>query len=302
MRLDIEALRVLDEIITEGSFEKAAKKLHRTQSAISYQVKKLEDQLDFEIFDRSKHRAILTSKGKALLIEGRRLLQQATRIEGLASHYSEGWEPKLDLVIDASLPLVPIMKTMKHLIDRDIPTKLQVKVETLCGVQNRFEKDNADMMMVKDFRPKPHLKATPLPQITFVLVASKEHPLSSEKSINLDQLLEHVELTIHDSSELNSEKLDAMQFSGEKIFYLHGFMSKKVGLQMGLGFGWMPVYLVHDELQTGELVELNYQGGSRTSFTPLLVYPTNQQLGKAGQLIANQISDEFQAYLSNYVE
>ncbi|WP_201347200.1 LysR family transcriptional regulator [Neptunomonas japonica] len=39
MRLDIEALRVLDVVIQEGSFAKAAAKLHKAQSAVSYQIK-----------------------------------------------------------------------------------------------------------------------------------------------------------------------------------------------------------------------------------------------------------------------
>jgi len=300
MRIDIEALRVLDVVIKEGSFSKAAKSLHRTQSAVSYQIKKLEEQLDLEIFDRSKHRAELTPQGKSLLAEGRMLLQQAARIETFATYYSEGWEPQFELVIDASLPLDPIMKTMQHLIEKNIPTKLQVKVETLGTVQHRFEKDNANMMLVKDFRPKPHLKTVPLPEIIFALVVSKDHPLALEHSVSLNQLLEHVELTVHDSRELNPEQLDAMQFGGEKVFYLHGFNSKKVGLTMGLGFGWMPIYLIQDELQSGQLVELSYQGGSRTSFRPLLVYPTNQRLGKAGQLISNMIAKEFGTYLDQF--
>lgn len=299
MRLDIEALRVLDVVIQEGSFAKAANRLHKAQSAISYQIKKLEDQLDVTIFDRSSYRAELTPKGKALWIEGKRLLEQAARIEKLADHYSEGWEPNFDLVIDASLPMEPVMKAMKVLVDRAIPTKIQVKVEAMRGVQKRFEQDQAHMMLVKEYQPSPHLKAVPLPQITFVLVAAREHALAGMHNIDLNHLLEHVELTIHDSSETSTDRLDEHQFGGDRVFYMHGFMSKKAGLMMGLGFGWMPDFLIADELAAGTLVELTYEGGSRSSFTPLLVYPTDQPLGKAGELILEEILSEFEQFKLN---
>ncbi|MGB1297696.1 MAG: LysR family transcriptional regulator, partial [Psychrobium sp.] len=45
MRLDIETLKILDLIVRLGSFAKAADQLNRAQSAISYQVKKLEQHL-----------------------------------------------------------------------------------------------------------------------------------------------------------------------------------------------------------------------------------------------------------------
>ncbi len=296
MRIDIEALRVLDVVIQEGSFAKAAARLHKAQSAISYQIKKLEDQLDISIFDRSSYRAALTPKGKALWTEGRRLLQQAERIEKLAAHYSEGWEPKFDLVIDASLPMEPVMKAMKVLVDREIPTKIQVKVEAMGGVQKRFEQDGANMMLVKDYQPSPHLRPIPLPQVTFILVASRDHALASQRGIDLNQLLEHVELTIHDSSDANTDQLDEHQFGGDRVFFMHGFISKKSALMMGLGFGWMPEFMIRDELASGDLVELDYEGGSRSSFTPMLVHPTDQPLGRAGELILDQILTEFNAF------
>jgi DNA-binding transcriptional LysR family regulator len=52
---------------------------------------------------------------------------------------------------------------------------------------------------------------------------------------------------------------------------------------MGVGFGWMPLYLVHSELKSGALREVKYRGGSWYRFTPRLVHRTDRQLGRAGQ-------------------
>ena len=44
---------------------------------------------------------------------------------------------------------------------------------------------------------------------------------------------------------------------------------------MGVGFGWMPLYLIHDGLKGGTLRELKYVGGSSYRFTHILsIEPT----------------------------
>lgn len=293
MRLDIGAFHVLNVIVEEGSFAKAASKLHKAQSAVSYQVKKLEEHLGMEVFDRDKYRAELTPGGRVVWSEGMRILQHASRIETLALRYGQGWEPRLDLVIDGSLPIEPVMRALKVMSEREVPTRIQVKTEFLGGVHLRFEQDKSDMMLVKEYTPSPTLVAQPLSSTTIILVASREHALAGQAQIALEQLYDYVELTIHDSSDPEKQTLDSLQFGGDRVFYLSDFNSKKRALMMGLGFGWMPGFLINEELSTGELVELKYQGGSRHTFIPQLVYPSNRPLGKAGEIMADLIKEEF---------
>ena len=74
------------------------------------------------------------------------------------------------------------------------------------------------------------------------------------------------------------------------MFYLSDFKSKKQALIQGIGFGWMPFYLVKKELGSGALVEVNYQHGSRFTFTPHIVWRTEKPLGKTGQKFINQLT------------
>ncbi len=59
---------------------------------------------------------------------------------------------------------------------------------------------------------------------------------------------------------------------------------------MGLGYGWMPAYLVKDELAAGTLREVAYGGGSRYSFVPRLVHPVDRPLGRAGTTLLRLLS------------
>src|ERR1700737_4937525 len=269
MRVDLNAIQVLEVVIREGSMAAAAKKLHRVQSAVSYQLRKLERQLGLKLLDRNGYRVRLTAAGEAVLAEGKRVLAHAMSLETLARQLSEGWEARLTVIVDGILPLESALTALKMLAAERIPTRIQVKVEFLKGVQYRFERDDADLMLVKDYEPRPQLLSETLPKISCVLCVAATHPLSDRPSVTLDQLQEHVELTVQDSSDQGD---DRHMFGGGRGFYLSDFSAKKRALLMGVGFGWMPTYLVEGELRAGELREVQYTGGPRYQFNPMLVH------------------------------
>jgi len=280
MRLDLDALEALDAVIREGGLAPAARRLNKVQSAVSYQLRRLEQQLGLPLLDRSGYRIRLTPAGEALLAEGRRVLSQAEQMEALARQFAQGWEPRLTVIVDGILPLEPVLAALKVMADERIPTRIQVRVEYLKGVQYRFEKDAADLMIVKDYAAHPYLRAEALSEITCVLCVAPEHPLAGRRPASLSELQEQVELSVQDSSDQGD---DQHMFGGERVFYLAGFVAKREALLMGLGFGWMPMALVAAELQKGKLVELGYAGGSRYRFTPRLVHRTDRSLGPAGR-------------------
>ena len=74
-----EALAMMDTIARTGSFAAAARELGKVPSALTYNVRQLEDALDVLLFDRSSRQAQLTAAGEELLNEGRRLLDRDGR-------------------------------------------------------------------------------------------------------------------------------------------------------------------------------------------------------------------------------
>jgi DNA-binding transcriptional LysR family regulator len=292
MKLTLDAIETITAIDEHGSFAAAAKALHRTQSAVSYSVKQLEDALGVDVFDRAGHRAVLTPVGRAILDEGRALVAHARRIETLAARFHEAWEPRLEIVIDGILPMQPILRALRRMADDAVPTQLQIRVEFLGGVHDRFDRDEADVMLVKDYVRGAGLVEHALPPVTCVLVAAAGHPAAIEASqapLSLADLQRHVELTVHDSSE-SKRFADARIFGSPRVFYLSDFNTKKQAIVMGLGYGWMPEYLVSDELASGALAELRYDAGSRYEFAPLLVHPAARPLGRAGRWLLEMLA------------
>jgi len=65
--IDIELLRTFVTVVDTQSFTRSADRLLRTQSAISMQIKRLEQSVGKELFDRSTRRMKLTREGEILL-------------------------------------------------------------------------------------------------------------------------------------------------------------------------------------------------------------------------------------------
>ncbi|WP_250501234.1 LysR substrate-binding domain-containing protein [Caballeronia sp. GAWG1-5s-s] len=76
-RLDLDSLRTFLAIADGGSFTAAAASVGRTQSAISLKIRKLEEALDKQLFERNAHRTTLTPAGELLLGYARRLVRDS---------------------------------------------------------------------------------------------------------------------------------------------------------------------------------------------------------------------------------
>src|SRR5262245_10561630 len=81
--MDVDQLRTFIAIAETGSFTKAAEVVHKTQSAVSMQMKRLEERLDRPIFARDGRASKLTEDGERLLDYARRIVK--LNIEALAA-------------------------------------------------------------------------------------------------------------------------------------------------------------------------------------------------------------------------
>jgi len=87
--LDISLLRAFAAVVETGSVTAAARLLNRTQAAVSQQIKRLEEQLGSELFDRSHKRVSLAPAGERLLAHATRLVALNDETWGLMTtpHY-----------------------------------------------------------------------------------------------------------------------------------------------------------------------------------------------------------------------
>lgn len=90
MMITISSLQTFVGVIEAGGFIAAQETLHRSQPSITHAIKKLEAELQFELFDRSYYRPRLTPKGKAFYKRAQWLLQQVIAFEKEVEELRDG--------------------------------------------------------------------------------------------------------------------------------------------------------------------------------------------------------------------
>src|SRR2546423_13390467 len=84
--LDVDQLRTFIAIAETGSFTRAADIVHKTQSAVSMQMKRLEERLDRAIFARDRRASKITQGGERLLDYARRIVKLQVGTPAAVSH------------------------------------------------------------------------------------------------------------------------------------------------------------------------------------------------------------------------
>ena len=81
--MNVDQLKTFHRVAAAGSFTKAARELFLTQSAVSQQIRALEDEIGGRLFDRSGKKIRLTGEGEVLLTYAERLFDLHEEIETL---------------------------------------------------------------------------------------------------------------------------------------------------------------------------------------------------------------------------
>ncbi|MBU4372062.1 MAG: LysR family transcriptional regulator [Proteobacteria bacterium] len=81
--MNVDHLKAFQKVAATGSFTKSARELFLTQSAVSQQIRALEDEIGGKLFDRSGRKLRLAAKGEALLAYSERLFDLHDEIETL---------------------------------------------------------------------------------------------------------------------------------------------------------------------------------------------------------------------------
>jgi DNA-binding transcriptional LysR family regulator len=261
MPLTLDALETVDTIVRKGSFAAAAAELGKVPSALTYTVRKLEDELDVLLFDRRGPRAQLTAAGRELLDEGRRLLRSADDLARRVRKVASGWEPELRIALDALVDLGRLRPLIADFDRLQSPTRLRFSYEVLDGAWEALVDHRADLAIgAPHDAPSPALASArfslrPLGRVGFVFCVAPHHPLAAgPEPIPADVLLAHRAIVLADTSRLAATRSTGL-LAGQPTLTV-ATLEQKVAMQIaGLGVGWLPEPFARPHLACGRLVE-----------------------------------------------
>ncbi len=136
--LDVDLLRTFAAIVDHGSFSRAAQAVFRTPSAVSMQMKRLEEAVDRPLFQREGRNVALTPDGEALLGYARRMLR--LNDEAL-SHFRA---PPLEGVVRFGAPDDFGTRFLPDMLLRFSRTHSRVQVDVALGTSARLQRQLAD--------------------------------------------------------------------------------------------------------------------------------------------------------------
>lgn len=285
LNLTLEQARTLDAVVRHGSYAKAAAALNKVHTAVVYSLKGLEDAAGVALFDRSGYRTALTPVGQRVLELCRKLLETEGALEALCRGAREGYEPFLKVVFDGLFPVETLLEAVR-LVGKAAPaTRISLFSEFLQGVDARFESETADAMISLLPPAVPFKARFALAPIPSVLVAHKTHALAKARGrLTLAELSRHTFLTVHGSDTRLAMSTSALETAS--VFHLSDFHAKKAALELCMGFGWMPEYLIERELALKELIVVAAgDDRGRHVFRPVLYVRETSLEGKACQAL-----------------
>ena len=107
--LDLDQLQSFCVIADCGSFTEAARRVHKTQSAVSMQIKRLEQRLDEPLFSREGRSVTLTSQGNVLYTRARRMLRINAEIVDHFSNAELTGSIRFGVPDDYAVRLLPVI-------------------------------------------------------------------------------------------------------------------------------------------------------------------------------------------------
>ncbi len=274
----LEQWTVLASVVDEGGFAQAASALHRSQSAVSYAVGRLQEALGVPLLELDGRKSVLTPHGKTLLGRARSLLRDFDTLEAVARSLKQGWEPELKLVVDAAFPRTHLFAIVADLQRACPTTDIQLADAVLSGAEEAITERHADVVVSS--RVPPGFLGDRLLDVEFVAVARSDHPLLRiDRLLTLHDLTRHVQAVVRDSG--STQRRDE-GWLGADHRYTVSSMESSLGLVLaGLAFAWLPEHVLANYLRDGVLRRIPLAGGGSRTVTLHIVMVRPELAGPA---------------------
>jgi DNA-binding transcriptional LysR family regulator len=257
LKISFEALEMLDAIDRLGSFARAASALGRVPSAVTYAVRKLEEDLDTLIFDRRGYRAALTPAGRLLLEQGRILLDRAAQLQEEIAQTAKGWELELRIALDAILPWSWLQPHIDAYYRENCPARLRITEETLVGSWDALSDGRATLSIGAsgDIPNSAQFSSQPLFDVQFMYCVSNKHALARAKEpISSADVGRFRAIAVADTSRSLPHRTTGVLSGQDKLIVPS--MQAKIDAQIaGLGAGYLASWFAKPQIKSGLLIE-----------------------------------------------
>lgn len=291
-RISIEQWRALLAVVEAGGYAQAAVQLHKSQSSITYAVKKLESVLDVTVFEIQGRKAVLTPTGQLLYRRAKALLDEALVLERAAHKLSAGWEAEIGLAVEPLFPTTVLLRCLAQFGQESPNARIELIESVLSGTCEALTTGKAELAIAGAV-PPGYLGDVLMP-VRMLAVTAPGHPLQQlQRAITERDLRSHRQLVVRDSGVNRSG--NALTIEATQRWTVSHMSTSIEAVRRGHGFAWFPDEKIREELASGMLQPLNLREGSVRMGSLYLIYADREAAGPGVLRLAQIIRDTVQS-------
>lgn len=258
MKPTLRQLQLFIAAAEHRSFSETAKVMCLTPSALSIQIRQLEETVGVALFERIGKRKFLTLAGNELLTSSKVIFEELQQVRMRLSRLKEGMSGELKIAAVTSAKFfVPHLLGGFHKLYPDVNFKLTVANRN--QILERFENNIDDLVIMAHVPENSHVVAVPVLGNPLVVIAPPTHRLAKRKKIALVDLVGEDFLFREQGSgtRMTTEKVfKEKDISVNLVMESGSSAAIKQGVMAGLGISIISKHAVWLELKTGYLIEL----------------------------------------------
>ena len=260
MNFEIRHFLLLDTIDRLGTMTEASAHLLLTQSALSHQVRDLEEKTGFPVFDRVGRNIRLNARGKLIRNTGIDIFSQLRALEDrLQAEKHPRKTLKIKLECYTTYRWLP--KVLRAYHNRFPGVDLQLDSTSTLSALQAVERGEIDVAIFSEVKPSRKLIVRPFFKDEVKILVSKHHRYATRRDFDPEQVKAE-SLIVHrplEETVFFQEVLKPRKLKPQKVTYIP--LTEAAVELVKANFGIMPIseWAVQTEVQRGEVVPLSVQ-------------------------------------------
>jgi DNA-binding transcriptional LysR family regulator len=264
--MDLRQLEIFKLIAESGSFSTAAQRLNLTQSALSHQMRALEEELGEQLLVRARPRVYATAAGQRVLASAERIFAEISEVKAQFERTRKGESIGSVRVASTHLAMTYVYGELLEQFSARHPEVELVfhATETTEDPVQRVLQRHSDVGFTVLPVKHPQLLSIPLFRAEQVVIVGRKHPLAKQKQTTVEEL-RHWPFArfeartggrqISDSLFLKDGGYPPILAESNAVEYL-----KRI-IRIGFGAAVVPAFCVRTELASGTLHALRLRSG-----------------------------------------
>jgi len=258
--MDIKNIETFIKIAEGNSFTKVALETNYAQSTITTQIKQLENELGYPLFDRIGKTVSLTSYGMEFLKTANRIILEFNKAKSLKSEY-ENITGELRIGVIESLLFTEILKILPKFKKEYRNVDVKIKMGQTTELINMLKQNLLDLVYISsDINCDKDLLCQYKAKESLVFISSKNHPLSKCNNITPESLFSH-DFAVTERTGICYNRL--LRIAADNSCVLRDTIEVDSTIAItelvcqNLSLGFLPEYSVRGKVEAKELSILN---------------------------------------------